>query len=69
MNEKKREIIKNSIFTAISLILTILTINYLVNGHFLNWIEYQIVITLSVVLIFFTIFFFFTSLHHVIRRD
>ncbi len=67
MKENKREIIKNSIFTAISLVLSILSINYLITGHFLNWIEYQIIITLSVVLIFFTIFFFFTSLHHVIK--
>jgi len=56
------------ILFVVFLIGTVFSIMFLVVREFENWVEYQIIITLMVTIIFFMGFFFFSALHYIIRK-
>ena len=68
MNKRIKEICKTLPLLIVFLIATIFSVMFLATGNFSNWVEYQIVITIMVTLIFITGFFFFTVFHYVIRK-
>ncbi len=68
MNKRMMEIIKTLPLLIVFLIATIFSVTFLATGNFSNWVEYQIVITIMVSLIFITGFFFFTIFHYIIRK-
>lgn len=68
MNKRSKEISKNLPLLIVFLIATIFSVTFLATGDFSNWVEYQIVITIMVTLIFITGFFFFTIFHYIIRK-
>jgi membrane protein YdbS with pleckstrin-like domain len=68
MNKRIKEICKTLPLLIVFLIATIFSVTFLATGSFSNWVEYQIVITIMVTLIFITGFFFFTIFHYVIRN-
>jgi len=69
MKERQKEIFINLAFSIVFLIASIITFTFLSIGKIINWLEYQFVETLGVILIVFTAFFFFTFLHHIFQKD